>query len=134
MPSADGTIELLRTPLHLAVFSHLSEVARGLTYLTLQSLFDEYTNEVRARLEARLGGLDWLGITRPLVNHMDAHEMLTAPASVLDAASVAEVGALESESILVREGGTVAFFHESYFDYLFARDFVGGGGGVLAFL
>lgn len=134
LPGAEATVELLRTPLHLAVFSQLSKEAREVPYLTLQNLYEQYTHEVRARLEARLGGLDWFAITRALVVHMDQHETLTAPSTVVDSASRAEVGALESESILVREGSFLAFFHESYFDYLFARDFVGGGGDLYDFL
>ncbi len=134
VPTSQVTLELLRTPLHLAVFSRLSDAARNLSYRTLQELYEQYTREVRGGIELRVGSLDWQGITGRLVDHMSDHEVLTAPAVILDAASPVETGALESASVLVRDGPRVGFFHESYFDFLFARSFVAGGGDLRAFL
>ena len=134
VPSSDSTLELLRTPLHLSVFSRLSDAARELAYTTLQDLYARYTDEVRSSVERRAGGLEWDLIMGALVTHMSDNEVLEAPAAVLDAASRREVGVLVSESVLVRDGASVAFFHESYFDYLFARAFVAAGRGLRVFL
>jgi hypothetical protein len=110
VPASPTTLELLRTPLHLAVFSRLSDAARDLTYRTLPELYERFTSEVRRDVERRVGSLDWAGITGRLVSHMSDHEVLMAPAIVLDAASPREVGALESASVLVRDGSGVGFF------------------------
>ena len=134
VPTSDSTLELLRTPLHLSVFSRLSDAARELAYTTLQDLYARYTDEVRSSVEHRVGSLDWERITGALVAHMSDNEVLEAPAAVLDSASRREVDALVSESVLVRDGERVAFFHESYFDYLFARAFVAAGGDLRGFL
>lgn len=131
---AEATVELLRTPLHLAVFARLSADARDVPFRTLQELYDVYTEELRRRVEDRLGRLDWTMITGALVTQMSDNEVLTAPAGVLDAAARDEVGALESESFLVRDDAGIAFFHESYFDYLFARSFIASGGNLHTFL
>lgn len=130
----ESTLELLRTPLHLAVFDRLSAAGQALTYRTLQGLYAQYTGEVRRSVESRVGRLDWVGITSALIEYMNDNEVLTVPASVLDGAAAVEVGALESESVIVRDGGGIAFFHESYFDYLFARSFVGSGRDLHTFL
>ena len=53
---------------------------------------------------------------------------------MLESASLQEVTALESESVLVRDGASVAFFHESYFDYLFARSFIAADHDLRSFL
>ena len=134
VPTSDSTLELLRIPLHLSVFSRLSDAARELAYTTLQDLYARYTDEVRSSVERRVGGLDWALITGALVTHMSDNEVLEAPAAVLDSASRREVDALVSESVLVGDGGSVAFFHESYFDYLFARAFVAAGSDLIRFL
>ncbi len=133
-PDSELTLDLLRTPLHLSVFSRLSEDARRSDYSTLQELYEAYTQEARARVERRVGHLDWEGITDPLVSYMSDNQTLAAPQSALDAASRHEVEALVSESVLARDGSQLAFFHESFFDFLFARSFVSTGEDLREFL
>jgi hypothetical protein len=134
VPTSEPTLELLRIPLHLSVFCRLSENARAHTYRTLQNLYDQYTDEVRQLIENRIGRLDWRGITTALVGYMSDHEVLAAPSTVLDDAALTEVRALESESIIVRDDAGLSFFHESYFDYLFARTFIASGNDLYTFL
>ncbi len=134
VPSSEATLRLLCTPLHLSVFSRLSESARGRDYSTLQQMYEQYTGEVRRRADQRAGHLDWDAVTVPIVEYMNEHEVLAVPASVLDGANRLEVGALESESVLVRDETHYAFFHESYFDFLFARSFVTKGNDLRSFL
>ena len=134
VPTSEFTLELLRVPLHLAVFSRLSRSAQSHPFRTLQELYDRYTEEVRIRIERRLGRLDWMGITGVLVDYMNREEVLVAPIAVLDGDSLQEVRALESESVLVRDDTRIAFFHESFFDYVFARAFVAAGQSLSEFL
>jgi len=134
IPTSELTLDLLRTPLHLSVFSRLSEDARRSDYTTLQELYEAYTREIRASVERRVGHLDWERITDSLVGYMSDNQTLAAPQSVLDAASSTEVGALVSESVLIRDGSQLAFFHESFFDFLFARSFISAGGDLREFL
>ena len=134
VPSSEATLRLLCTPLHLSVFSRLSESARGRDYSTLQQMYEQYTEEARRRAEQRTVQLDWDAITVPMVQYMNDHEVLAVPVSVLDGANRLEVGALESESVLVRDETRYAFFHESYFDFLFARSFVTRGNDLRSFL
>lgn len=133
VPSHD-TIELLRTPLHLAVYERLSDDARQQPYRTLQELYGQLTIEIRRRAAQRAERLDWTAITSTLVNHMSDHETLTAPRSALERFPPEDIAALESEAAIVSDSTGVTFFHESYFDYLFARAFINGGGDLHAFL
>ena len=135
LPDSEVTVELLRTPLHLAVFSRLSDASRAsAAYTTLQGLYAQYTRELRLRVGSRVGHLDWVGITGTLVTYMSDNEVLTAPEAVVDVADVQEVEALKSESLLVSDDTGVAFFHESYFDFLFARSFIAAGHDLHSFL
>lgn len=134
VPASDSTIELLRRPLHLSIFSRLSDGARALEYTTLQGLYEAYTRDLLSRVRGRIGNLHWVQITNAMVGYMSEHEVLAAPAIVLDGASHLEVEALASESVIVRDGAYVAFFHESYFDFLFARSFIADNGDLRSFL
>ena len=134
IPTHEPTLEVLRTPLHLAVFTRLSEAGQALAYRTLQDLYERYTADVRSRIADRVGYVDWQVVTGRLVSYMSDNELLVAPAVLLDAVEPTHVQALVSESVLTSQASTYAFFHESYFDYLFARSFVGAGRDLHEFL
>ena len=133
-PTSDITLNLLRTPLHLSVFCRLSDSGQTLDYTSLQELYASYTDEVRRSVERRVGHLDWHQTIGSIVRHMSDQEVLVAPVGVLDSASVRVREALLSESVIVRDGEIVTFFHESYFDFLFARSFVTSGRDLHDFL
>lgn len=129
------TLGLLRVPLNFSVFSRLSPAARTAPYRTLQELYVRYTEEQRAVIEEQLGPGVWKGITGSLVTWMSQNETLTAPSGILEDYAQAHVGVLESAGILVRSGlDRIGFFHETYFDFLFARAFIASGGDVHDFL
>ena len=123
----DSTLQLLRTPLHLAVFSRLPAESQTSAYRTLPDLYRQLTVHSRRAVEGQIGSLDWSGITAALVAYMSDHERLDAPIEVLVAASLQQVDALVSCGILALEAGRVGFFHETYFDFLFAAAFVAEG-------
>lgn len=131
---SQATLELLRVPLHLAIFSSLSSGSQTAPYRTLSDLYERFTDELRRDLGRQVGHLDWMGITGTLVRFMSEHERLDAPTAILDAADPAEVAALVSRGVLVKEGARIGWFHETYFDYLFARGFVASGGDLHDFL
>jgi hypothetical protein len=141
--SADGTdpdslgpvtLELLRTPLHLSVFSRLSPSARAASYRTLQELYGHYTEELREEIEQQAATLDWKGITGTLCASMSEGETLQAPIALLDGFARQHVKVLESHGVLVRDGEQIGFFHETYFDFLFARSFISTGQNIHDFL
>ena len=66
LPTSESTLDLLRTPLHLSVFSRLSESDQTQAYATLQDLYGRFTKEARSRVEARVGTLDWDRTVSPL--------------------------------------------------------------------
>ncbi|MFF5938832.1 hypothetical protein [Streptomyces sp. NPDC012508] len=128
------TLDLLRTPLHLAVFGTLPPAARPMPYRTLQQLYGGYTKEVRRRIGIRREGFDWQGITGALCASMSDRESLQAPLSLLDGYAPEDVEALKSQGVLVGDQEHIGFFHETYFDYLFARSFLATGRDVHDFL
>ena len=129
------TLQLLRVPLHLSVFSRLTAAARTGSYRTLQQLYDQFTEERRKALEPKTTPAAWSRITGVLVGYLSDNETLSAPDPILDAFDRSDLWVLESEGILVKEAGArTGFFHESYFDYLFARTFISGTTSLHDFL
>ncbi|WP_316745461.1 hypothetical protein [Streptomyces sp. MK7] len=128
------TLELLRTPLHLSVFDRLSASARAVPYRTLQELYVRYTDDVREAVEREVASLDWSGITGLLCASMSEREALQAPVALLDGFARQQVKTLESHGVLVRDAEQIGFFHETYFDFLFARSFITTGNDIHDFL
>ncbi|MGV9364997.1 hypothetical protein [Amycolatopsis sp. NPDC003731] len=124
---APETLDLLRVPLHLAVFFRLEARSRELPYRTLPDLYQQMTCELRPRVEGDLGPTGWHGAVAPLVTYMSEHETLHAPAALLDRLPPRARPALASAGIIRDDGATVQFFHETYFDFLFAQEFVAQG-------
>lgn len=129
------TMALLRTPLHLAVFSRLTKTARTTAYRSLQDLYDRYTDEKRREAERLLPPEAWPAITQHLVEEMSRRETVTVPYALLDQFARTHLAVLSSAGILLHaENGRIGFFHETYFDYLFARSFVLAGHDLHDFL
>ncbi|MEU3950683.1 hypothetical protein [Streptomyces sp. NPDC029526] len=128
------TLELLRTPLHLSVFSRLSSSARAASYRTLQELYARYTDELREEIERQVTAVDWRGITGTLCASMSERETLQAPMALLDGFARQHIRMFESHGVLVRDGEQIGFFHETYFDFLFARAFISTGEDIHDFL
>ncbi|MFE4451891.1 hypothetical protein [Streptomyces sp. NPDC056796] len=129
------TLALLRTPLHLAVFSRLTKGARTTAYRSLQDLYDQYTDDKRREAERSLPREAWPAITQQLVEEMSRRETVTVPYALLDRFARTDLAVLSSAGILVHaENGRIGFFHETYFDYLFARSFVLAGHDLHDFL
>ena len=68
-----------------------------------------------------------------LSDFLSTRRQLRAPLTVL-ADHEAALDAMASEGVVVREGSRVAFFHASFFDYAFARGFIGQGDHLVDWL
>jgi hypothetical protein len=105
------TLELLRVPLHLAVFSGLSAAAQKAPYRTLTDIYERFTDEVRRQIARQVGHLHWAGITGTMVRYMSEHERLDAPSAILNEADPVEIAALVLRGVLVTDIGHYALFH-----------------------
>ncbi|MFG1625455.1 hypothetical protein [Kribbella sp. NPDC049227] len=130
----DVTLQLLRVPLHLAVFLKLSTAAQAEAYATLPALYDRYTKDVRTTLDRDRPTLDWARLTSTLVQAMSDAQRLRVPEAVVDDLPPTDISTLVSLGILETDGSEVWFFHETYFDYLFARNFAKSGRDLHSFL
>jgi len=126
---------LLTLPLNLSLF--LEVVTPDGRTIPFSSTSDLYNLLVERKQRAiRERGYTDLSVPRVmsvLAKAMSDDQLLDAPASVLDPFPNA-VDLMASEHLIIKTGNRVAFFHESFFDYAFARNFVTEHRSLLEFL
>ena len=117
--------QVLSVPLHLYLFLEASQSGE-VDFRAPGDLFDAFWRHkeraVAARTDPKPSG--WSPTISALCDALSERESLSAPDFVLDAHGEA-LEALASEGVVSTEGGSVSFFHESFFDYAFARTFLG---------
>jgi hypothetical protein len=130
---SEKQIRLLQTPFHLHLFLSGRPVA-PVSFTSVQDLFSRYWEEKRRAAREHAGRpVDWEGTVGRLVDVLNELESISAPVNRLDAfADDADV--LVGEHVLVRENKRYRFFHESFFDYAFARRFLGQSKCLVRFL
>ena len=123
-------VELLSLPIHLRLLSESirrSDASRQMDFRTSKDLYDSFYRFKRERLET-VYGLDPVEIqsaVSSMIEYMNKSENLFVPESILtDSLRQKVVSDMASENLIVRDGSRVSFFHESFFDYLFARSVV----------
>jgi hypothetical protein len=129
-------VQLLSIPLHLNLLAEISETlaARNLDFRTAKDLFDRFWDRKRAVLRERTGrSVQWPEVIDILCDYMSDRRSLSAPAGTVDEYE-ADAQAMASENVLVRDRDSYAFFHETFFDYAFARRFIGRERELLPFL
>jgi F0F1-type ATP synthase delta subunit len=122
-------LALLQIPQNLSLFLQSGPAEHG-TVGSAQALLDKYWNYKQRRVSLRLGAASrWLDVVRTLADWLSEHQTLSAPRDILDPFN-ADALAMASEHVLVLESRSCRFFHESVFDYAFARTYVVRGGTV----
>ncbi|MCK5346807.1 MAG: hypothetical protein KAR20_25540, partial [Candidatus Heimdallarchaeota archaeon] len=114
--------QLLRLPINLAVFLEIGEP--GFLFQSRLSLHEKLFEKKQCTI-SKNRKLQW-SLIQPLTilcNWMSEWQKLSAPVLTLDIFPNA-VGILCSEGLIMSSRGQINFFHESFFDYIYARTFV----------
>ena len=115
---------ILSTPLHLHLLLE-SANSQGIEFTSVGDLYDAFWKHKAATVSERLhGNLSvWSDAVGHLSDELSRRESLVAPSFVLDEYGEA-LNVLASEGVVYVQNDNVGFFHESFFDYAFARAFV----------
>ncbi|SMP41299.1 hypothetical protein SAMN06265222_101560 [Neorhodopirellula lusitana] len=117
---SDKQHEILSCPFHLLLFLEGDPTK---PFSTSLDLYNEFWDRKRFKLKERLGReAAWDEVIEYLTHRMSEDQLLFAPSIGIDQYSD-DVKAMVSEHVLVRSGESLRFFHESFFDYAFARHF-----------
>jgi hypothetical protein len=128
--------ELLRLPLHLKLLASIADQAEVFSFATTKDLFDAYWDRKRRDCRERRGSpVRFAEVVSVVADEMSERQRLTVPVSVLDDRDLLDdADVLASEYVLIREGQQIAFFHETFFDYAFARRWTRRGQTLVQFL
>lgn len=118
-------IELLRTPLHLSIFVEL--YPRDDSCISIKTLQDLYSKFWEQKVQDKI--LD--DTTRKslkellylIVQTMDEKKKIEVPKLYFEDEFEDEMALLLSKGILKEEKKKISFFHQTFYDYVFARDF-----------
>ena len=119
-------LQLLSLPVHLKMLEFILSVDQfaALTLENESHLYEVFWREKRRVLSDRLEkiGKDGSQINRArdtIVEIMNDRQSLSAPVAMLERFDDA-ISLMVSENILVKDGARLSFFHDSFFDYMFA--------------
>ena len=128
----DGQRRLLSLPINLSVFIDIGDPVFGFTTSTelMQRLLQKKIQDLQRARNVR-----WSvqGPLYAMAEWMSDKQELSCPDSVLDDFDCAR-DLLSSEGLIVVEQHRLAFFHESFFDFVFARNFARFGRDIADFL
>ena len=119
-------IELLSLPVHLRLLAEVSSGktdAASLGFQTPNKLYSRFWEYKKDVLEKQVDTAQIQEVADLMANSMSERQALSVPISLLD--KYREVmRVMTSANILVTDAARVSFFHESFFDYIFARRMV----------
>lgn len=131
-------LDLLSVPLHLNLLSEIATdpQVNTLNFDTAKDLYDKFWVRKRALVRARLGrDARWTNVIDVLCDYMSEEQVLSAPINILDEDDLdTDAKAMASEHVLTFDNGRYSFFHESFFDYAFARRFAAHKRRLVPFL
>jgi hypothetical protein len=114
---------LLAVPVNLAVFIEIGE--KNLDFRNRTHLFDKLLVKKQRVLDKKNRGWSIIQSLSAASKWMSERQKLSAPISVMDRYAGA-IDWLASENFIIISGGHLNFFHESFFDYVYARSFING--------
>ncbi len=126
-------IEILAVPFHLLLFLQ-GDPSKG--FSSVSELYDRYWERKRLNVRERLGrDTYWTQIIEALSTKMSNDQVLIASRATVDQWAT-DAEAMISEHVLVeaQNRDQLRFFHESFFDYAYARQFCATGKSVVSFL
>ncbi|MFE7622532.1 hypothetical protein [Streptomyces sp. NPDC057509] len=131
----DHQKKLLRSPLNLVLLKSIAGDEEAVAFQTTKNLFDAFWQRKLTDCRQRRDTVRFNKVISTLAEAISARQRLSVPITALDADDLADdAGVLVSEHVLVRDGQQIAFFHEAFFDYAFARGWIERGESLVAFL
>ncbi len=120
----DSHIDLLRTPLHLYLYLEGGRSSSSVS--SRRELFESYWDEKRRRVDQEVEPGAFSVAVQKLSEILSDRKQLQVPRlAIVDLE--AAIDAMGSEGTLIVDGSNVSFFHATFFDYAFAKGFVGRG-------
>lgn len=126
---------LLKSPLNLVLLSSAASQGDAVGFHSQGSLFEAFWTRKRLACRERREGVRFTEVISFVAKAASDRQTLSVPMELLDEDDlVNDADVLVSEHVLSSDGSRIAFFHESFFDYAFARRWVTRDESLVAFL
>ncbi|MFN7766206.1 MAG: hypothetical protein ACK5UC_03260 [Planctomycetaceae bacterium] len=127
---------ILQTPLHLYLFlESLDQECASTDFRVIGDLFDRYWEYKRSKVQSRLElASQWGPVIEWLCKVMSDKMTVWAYTILLEDQWQPTVDAMLTEHVVIKEVNRIRFFHESFFDYAYARYFVRSEQQLVEFL
>lgn len=118
-------IELLRTPLHLSIFIDLYPDDNScISIKTLQDLYNKFWEQkINSESVDKTTRQNSIKLLNLVVQKMNELKKIEVPALYFEDEFKEELSLLLSNGIFKQENLKISFFHQTFYDYVFARDF-----------
>ncbi|MGA9045154.1 NACHT domain-containing protein, partial [Sulfuricurvum sp.] len=129
-------IELLRTPLHLSIFIDLyHNDSSCISIKTLQDLYKKFWEQkINSESVDKTMRLNSIELLNSVVKKMNELKKIEVPALYFEDEFKEELNLLCSNGILKQENNKISFFHQTFYDYVFARDFAKKGMSLFEYI
>ncbi|GGS00584.1 hypothetical protein [Streptomyces rubiginosohelvolus] len=126
---------LLRSPLNLVLLRGIANDPEALAFQTTNNLFDAFRERKLTECVQRRNAVRFNEVISTVAEAISTRQRLSVPVTVLDQANLSvDASVLVSEHLLVQDGKEIAFFHEAFFDYSFARGWTSRNESLVDFL
>lgn len=127
--------ELLRSPLNLVLLETIADQPGALNFTSRGSLFEAFWQRKEQASEARRPGTLFNDVLARIANAASDNQTLSIPVEILGPGDfIKHARVLASEQVLAIEDDRVSFFHETFFDFTFARQWLSRHQSMVEFL
>lgn len=116
--------ELLKTPSNLYIWTNLEEQRRMNTYITSRELIDEWWEQIVSYRPPLVSNDDFNKLKRSLMEQIDNQGRLMIPKQLVSDCSQNAIQHLLSSGLLITDGKTIGFVHQSFYDYFSVENMI----------
>ena len=127
--------ELLRSPLNLVLLETVANQPGALNFTSRGSLFEAFWQRKRQTINDHRPEVRFNDVLARIANTASDQQTLSVPIEILDPNDyIKDAYVLASEQVLAIDVDHVSFFHETFFDYTFARQWLSRQQSMVEFL
>lgn len=116
---------LLRSPLNLVLLETIADQPGALNFTSRGSLFEAFWQRKEQTSEERRPGTLFNDVLARIANTASNQQTLSIPIEILGPGDfIKHARVLASEQVIAIEDDRVSFFHETFFDFTFARQWL----------
>jgi len=132
---ADTQRVLLRSPLNLVLLETIADQPGALNFTSRGSLFEAFWQRKEQTSEERRPGTLFNDVLARIANFASDNQTLSVPVEVLGPGDfIKHARVLASEQVIAIDNDRVSFFHETFFDFTFARQWLSRQQSMVEFL